>query len=44
MCSFLSHTGQHMVFLAISGIADTMSLFLSDEEGNIILHVCFQLL
>ena len=41
MCSFLSLTGKHLVLLAISGVEDVMTLFTSDSEGNVILHVCF---
>ena len=39
MCSFLSLTGKHLVLLAISGVEDVMTLFTSDPEGNVILHV-----
>jgi hypothetical protein len=41
MCSFLSLTGKHLVILAISGVEDVMTLFTSDSEGNVALHVCF---
>lgn len=40
MCSFLSVTGKHLVLLAISGVEDVMTLFTSDSEGNVVLHVC----
>jgi hypothetical protein len=39
LCSFLSPTGQHLVLLAVSGVGDIMSLFRSDEDGNVVLHV-----
>jgi hypothetical protein len=39
MCSFLSLTGKHLVLLAISGVEDVMTLFTSDSEGNVVLHV-----
>ena len=39
MCSFLSLTGKHLVLLAISGVEDVMTLFASDSEGNVVLHV-----
>lgn len=41
MCSFLSLTGKHLVLLAISGVEDVMTLFTSDSEGNVVLHVWF---
>ncbi len=40
MCSFLSNGGKHLVLLAISGVEDVMSMFLSDKDGNVILRVC----
>lgn len=40
MCSFLSLTGKHLVLLAISGVDDVMTLFTSDADGNVVLHVC----
>lgn len=39
LCSFLSDSGQHMVLLAISGVDNVMTLFESDEEGNVMLKV-----
>jgi hypothetical protein len=39
MCSFMSLTGKHLVLLAISGVDDVMTLFTSDSEGNVVLHV-----
>lgn len=41
MCSFLSLTGKHLVLLAITGAEDVMTLFKSDSDGNVVLHVCF---
>jgi hypothetical protein len=29
-----------LVLLAISGVDDVMTLFTSDSEGNVVLHVC----
>jgi hypothetical protein len=40
MCSFLSLSGKHLVLLAISGVDNVMTVFTSDSEGNVILHVC----
>lgn len=40
LCAFMNSKGQHLVLLAISGTNDVMSLFRSDEDGNVILHVC----
>jgi hypothetical protein len=31
--------GRHLVLLAISGVQDIMTLFRSDEEGNVVLSV-----
>lgn len=39
MCSFLSLTGKHLVLLAITGVDEVMTLFTSDSEGNVVLHV-----
>ncbi len=44
MCSFLSNGGKHLVLLAISGVEDVMSMFLSDKDGNVILRVCGEIL
>ena len=38
LCSFLRHDGRSVVILAISGIDDVLSLFQSDNEGNVILN------
>ena len=38
-CSFLREDGLHLVFLALSGIDDVLSVFRSDKEGNIVLFV-----
>jgi hypothetical protein len=43
MISFLSLTGKHLVLLAMSGVEDVMSLFTSDAEGNVVLHVCISI-
>jgi hypothetical protein len=40
MCSFLSLSGKHLVLLAISGVEDMMSMFISDTDGNVVLRVC----
>lgn len=40
MCSFLSNEGKHLVLLAISGIDDVMTMFTSDNDGNVVMHVC----
>ncbi len=39
LCSFLSLNGKHLVLLAVSGVNDVMTLFTSDSEGNVVLHV-----
>jgi hypothetical protein len=39
MCSFLSLTGKHLVLLGISGVDDVMTVFTSDDEGNVIMRV-----
>jgi hypothetical protein len=39
MCSFLSLGGKHLVLLAISGVENIMSMFVSDEAGNVVLRV-----
>lgn len=39
MCSFLSVTGKHLVLLGISGVDDVMTMFTSDDEGNVIMKV-----
>ncbi|KAL5327651.1 hypothetical protein ACEPPN_005352 [Leptodophora sp. 'Broadleaf-Isolate-01'] len=39
MCSFLSLTGKHLVLLAITGAEDVMTLFKSDSDGNVVLHI-----
>ncbi|PVH88182.1 glycoside hydrolase family 36 protein [Cadophora sp. DSE1049] len=39
MCSFLSLTGKHLVLLAITGVDDVMTLFTSDNDGNVVLHI-----
>ncbi|XMA11985.1 hypothetical protein WAI453_004776 [Rhynchosporium graminicola] len=39
MCSFLSNTGKHLVLLAITGVEDVMTMFTSDGDGNVILHI-----
>ncbi|KAG4439088.1 hypothetical protein IFR05_005430 [Cadophora sp. M221] len=39
MCSFLSLTGKHLVLLAITGVEDVMTLFKSDSDGNVVLHI-----
>ncbi|KAF4635078.1 hypothetical protein G7Y89_g3021 [Cudoniella acicularis] len=39
MCSFLSNSGKHLVLLAISGVDDVMTMFKSDNEGNVILRI-----
>jgi hypothetical protein len=39
MCSFLSITGKHLVLLGISGVDDVMTMFTSDDEGNVIMKV-----
>ena len=38
-CSFLSREGKHLVLLAISGVDDVMTMFTSDSDGNVVLHV-----
>jgi hypothetical protein len=40
VCSFMEPGGRHLVLLAISGVQDVMTLFKSDEEGNVVLNVC----
>lgn len=35
----MNSKGQHLVLLAISGVNDVMSLFQSDESGNVRLHL-----
>ena len=40
MCSFLSSGGKHLVLLGISGVDDVMTLFTSDNQGNVVLRVC----
>jgi hypothetical protein len=39
MCSFLSTGGKHLVLLGISGVDDVMTLFTSDNQGNVVLRV-----
>lgn len=39
MCSFLSPQGRHMVLLAISGVSDVMTVFRSNDSGEVVLHV-----
>lgn len=39
MCSFLSTTGKHLVLLAISGVDDVMTMFTSDNDGNVVIHI-----
>lgn len=31
--------GRHLVLLAISGVQDVMTLFKSDQDGNVVLNV-----
>ena len=38
-CSFLGREGKHLVLLAISGVDDVMTMFTSDSDGNVVLHV-----
>jgi len=40
VCSFMEPGGRHLVLLAISGVQDVMTLFKSDQEGNVVLNVC----
>jgi hypothetical protein len=40
MCSFMDLAGRHLVLLAISGIDDVLTLFQTDGDGNVIIHVC----
>lgn len=37
--SFCSLGGKHLVLLAISGVDDIMSMFISDDAGNVVLRV-----
>ncbi|CZR55817.1 related to seed imbibition protein Sip1 [Phialocephala subalpina] len=39
MCSFMSTTGKHLVLLAISGTDDVMTMFTSDNDGNVVIHI-----
>jgi hypothetical protein len=39
LCSFMEPGGRHLVLLAISGVADVMTLFKTDGTGNLILTV-----
>ncbi|KAL9110570.1 MAG: hypothetical protein Q9227_004928 [Pyrenula ochraceoflavens] len=36
LCSFLDSNGTHTVLLALNGINDTLTVFNSDDEGNVI--------
>ena len=38
VCSFLRHDGLSVVAIAISGIDDVLTLFQSDDDGNVIIH------
>lgn len=39
LAAFVDSKGQHLVLLALSGINDVMSVFQSDESGNVQLHL-----
>lgn len=39
LAAFVNSKGQHLVLLAISGVNDVMSVFQSDESGNVKLHL-----
>lgn len=39
LAAFVDSKGQHLVLLAISGINDVMSVFQSDDSGNVKLHL-----
>jgi hypothetical protein len=39
VCSFMETGGRHLVLLAISGVQDVMTLFRSDQDGNVVLNV-----
>ncbi|KAL2016362.1 hypothetical protein VTK56DRAFT_3820 [Thermocarpiscus australiensis] len=39
LCSFLSPRGRHLVFLGLSGLNGTMTLFRSDGSGRVVLHI-----
>ncbi|KAH8816375.1 glycoside hydrolase family 36 protein [Xylogone sp. PMI_703] len=39
LCSFLNDEGQHLVLLALSGIDNVMTLFTSNNDGNVVLRV-----
>lgn len=39
MCSFLSPQGRHMVLLAISGVSDILTVFRSNDSGEVVLHI-----
>jgi hypothetical protein len=41
LCSFLSSGSKHLVLLAISGANDVMTMFTSDSDGNVVIHVWF---
>ncbi|OHW93263.1 raffinose synthase sip1 [Colletotrichum incanum] len=38
LCSFLSPEGKHLVFLAVSGVNNVLSVFRSDESGQLSVH------
>lgn len=39
LSAFVNAKGQHLVLLAISGVNNVMATFLSDESGNVKLHL-----
>jgi hypothetical protein len=43
LCSFLSPTGRHLVVLGISGLSNVMTVFRSNDSGQLMLHVCLML-
>ncbi|GKT64585.1 raffinose synthase Sip1 [Colletotrichum tofieldiae] len=38
LCSFLSPEGKHLVFLAVSGVNNVLSVFRNDESGQLSVH------
>ncbi|OLN82928.1 putative galactinol-sucrose galactosyltransferase 6 [Colletotrichum chlorophyti] len=38
LCSFLGPNGKHLVFLAVSGINNVLSVFRADESGRLSVH------
>ncbi|KAK4231167.1 raffinose synthase Sip1 [Podospora fimiseda] len=39
LCSFLSPSGKHLVFLGVSGLQDVLTLFRSNNSGRLMVHI-----